>query len=82
VEFSFLLAIPTMLAASAYDMYKSRALLTMTQVPVLAAGFVVAFIVALLVIKLFLRFVQTHTFNAFGLYRIVAAILFWLVVLR
>jgi undecaprenyl-diphosphatase len=82
VEFSFLLAVPTMLAASAYEIYKSHAQMTTGQLDVLATGFVVSFVVALLVIKLFVRFVQTHTFNAFGVYRIVAAVLFWLAVLR
>jgi undecaprenyl-diphosphatase len=82
VEFSFILAIPTMAAASAYEMYKSRGQMTLAQVDLLAIGFVVAFVLAILAIKFLLRFVQTHTFNAFGVYRILAAIAFWLVVLR
>jgi undecaprenyl-diphosphatase len=71
-----------MLAASGYEIYKSHAQMTAAQLDVLGAGFVVAFLVAWLAIKLFLRFVQTHTFGVFGIYRVVAAILFWLVVLR
>ncbi len=82
VEFSFILAIPTMVAASAYEIYKSHGQMTMSQFDLLAVGFVVAFILAILAIKFLLRFVQTHTFNAFGIYRIIAAIAFWLVVLR
>jgi undecaprenyl-diphosphatase len=82
VEFSFVLAIPTMLAASAYDLYKNYRGMTLEQVDLLAIGFVVAFVLAILAIKFLLRFVQTHTFNAFGIYRILAAIAFWLIVLR
>jgi undecaprenyl-diphosphatase len=82
VEFSFILAIPTMVAASAYEIYKTRGQMTLTQVHLLAIGFAVAFVLAILAIKFLLRFVQTHTFNAFGIYRIIAAIAFWLIVLR
>jgi undecaprenyl-diphosphatase len=82
VEFSFILAIPTMLAASAYDLYKNHAGMTLEDIHVLAIGFVVAFVTAIAAIKWLLRFVQTHTFTAFGVYRIIAAVLFWLVVLR
>jgi undecaprenyl-diphosphatase len=56
--------------------------MTLAQFDLLGIGFVVAFILAILAIKFLLRFVQTHTFNAFGVYRILAAIAFWLVVLR
>ncbi len=82
VEFSFILAIPTMVVASAYEIYKSRGQMTLAQFDLLAIGFVVAFVLAILAIKFLLRFVQTHTFNAFGVYRILAAIAFWLIVLR
>jgi len=82
VEFSFILAIPTMVVASGYEIYKTHAEMTFGQFHVLATGFVVAFVLAILAIKFLLRFVQTHTFNAFGVYRILAAIAFWLVVLR
>ena len=82
VEFSFILAIPTMVVASAYEIYKSRGQVTLAQFDLLALGFVVAFVLAILAIRFLLRFVQTHTFNAFGVYRILAAIAFWLIVLR
>ncbi len=82
VEFSFVVAVPTMVAASAYEIYKTRGQMTVTELDLLAAGFAVAFVLAILAIKFLLRFVQTHTFNAFGVYRIIAAIAFWLVVLR
>lgn len=70
VEFSFLLAVPTMLAATVYDLLKSAPGMTVGQVDLLAAGFITAFIVALLSIKFLLRFIQTHTFIPFGVYRI------------
>ncbi|HET6489274.1 MAG TPA: undecaprenyl-diphosphate phosphatase [Syntrophales bacterium] len=71
VEFSFLLAVPTMLAATVYDLYKTGAQMTLPQLDFLIAGFVTAFIVALLSIKFLLRFIQTHTFIPFGIYRII-----------
>ena len=81
-EFSFLLAIPTMTAASGYDLLKSGADFNQEQFVLLAIGFVAAFLFAYVVIKLFLRFVQTHTFMIFGWYRIAIVALFWLIVLR
>jgi undecaprenyl-diphosphatase len=74
VEFSFLLAVPTMLAATAYDLMKSAPEMTLSQVDSLIAGFVTAFIVALLSIKFLLRFIQTHTFIPFGVYRIILVV--------
>lgn len=74
VEFSFLLAVPTMLAATVYDLMKSASQMTLPQIDCLIAGFVTAFIVALLSIKFLLRFIQTHTFIPFGIYRILAAL--------
>ncbi len=82
VEFSFILAIPTMLAASVYDLYKNHHGMTLEQFHLLAVGFVVAFVLAIVAIKFLLRFVQTHTFTVFGVYRIIAAIAFWFIVLR
>jgi len=74
VEFSFLLAVPTMLAATVYDLMKSAPEMTLSQVDSLIAGFVTAFIVALLSIKFLLRFIQTHTFIPFGVYRIILVV--------
>jgi undecaprenyl-diphosphatase len=74
VEFSFLLAVPTMLAATVYDLMKSAPEMTLAQVDFLIAGFVTAFIVALLSIKFLLRFIQTHTFIPFGIYRIILVV--------
>ncbi len=80
VEFSFLLAVPTMLAATAYDMIKTGAQMTLPEIHYLLVGFVTSFIVALLSIKFLLRFIQTHTFIPFGIYRIVLVI-FWFLLL-
>ena len=70
-EFSFFLAIPTMLAASAYDLYKSGAALGRGEWLSIAIGFVVAFIVALLVIRWFVTIVSRHGFAPFAWYRII-----------
>jgi undecaprenyl-diphosphatase len=81
VEFSFLLAVPTMLAATVFDLIKSAGEFTTGEIGVMATGFVSAFVVAALSIKFLLRYIQRHTFIAFGVYRIIAAILFWLCIL-
>jgi undecaprenyl-diphosphatase len=81
VEFSFLLAVPTMLAATAYDLIKTGAQMSLPQIHYLAVGFITAFIVALLSIKFLLRFIQTHTFIPFGIYRI-AFVIVWFLLLR
>ncbi|MBI5152033.1 undecaprenyl-diphosphatase UppP [Candidatus Peregrinibacteria bacterium] len=82
VEFSFLLAVPTMLAATGYDLYKSAGEFSGAEFGVLAIGFIVSFLVAILAIKFFLKFIQKHTFTAFGVYRILAAAVFWILTLR
>lgn len=76
VEFSFLLAVPTMLAATVYDLYKNGAVFSVSQINYLAVGFLTSFIVALASIKFLIRFIQNHTFILFGLYRI-ALVLVW-----
>lgn len=81
VEFSFLLAVPTMIAATALDIWKSGSLFSGADLPFLAVGFVTAFVVAILAVKFLLRYVETHTFMAFGVYRIVVAAFFFLFVL-
>lgn len=81
VEFSFLLAVPTMAAATGLDLLKTGASFTTGEFELLGAGFLVSFVVALLSIKLLLRFIQTHTFIPFGVYRIIAGILFALLLL-
>jgi undecaprenyl-diphosphatase len=76
VLFSFLLAVPTMLAATGYDLLKNASSFSAGQFGVLAAGFIASFVVALLAIKFLLAFVRTHTFIPFGIYRIVIALIF------
>jgi undecaprenyl-diphosphatase len=70
-EFSFFLALPTMFAATLFDAYKSRTLLVEENLVWLVLGFVSAFITALAVIAVFMRFIQRHTFRVFAYYRIV-----------
>lgn len=82
-EFSFFLAIPTMLGASALkvlkyglDIMQGEALMpTGTEISVLAVGCVVSFVVSLLVIKGLMEYVRNHSFKAFGVYRIILGIL-------
>lgn len=81
VEFSFLLAVPTMIAATTLDLWNSADLFSSADVSLLFVGFVTAFIVAILAVKFLLRFIETHTFMAFGVYRIVVAVLFFLFIL-
>jgi undecaprenyl-diphosphatase len=82
VEFSFLLAIPTMAAATGYDFIKSAHSFSFSQMHYLALGFMVSFLVALVAVKWFLSYIKNHTFTWFGVYRIVIALLFWLLVIR
>ena len=70
-EYSFLLALPTMIAATTYKFLKSSALLTTEDLVWLALGLLVSFIVAWAVIAAFLTFVQRHTLRVFAYYRIV-----------
>jgi undecaprenyl-diphosphatase len=78
-EFSFFLAIPVMVAATMFDLLSSLDLLAAADVPVFAVGFVVSFVSALVVVRLFLSFVSRSTFLPFAVYRIVfgAALLLW-----
>jgi undecaprenyl-diphosphatase len=76
-EFSFFLAVPTMLAASVKDLYdfiKEKGTIDSSQIKLLGIGSAVAFIVALLAIKFFIGFLQKHGFRLFGWYRIIAGI--------
>lgn len=70
-EFSFYLAIPTLIGAGAYSVWKDRALLSAADLPVFAVGTVVAFFSALVCIRWLIRFVSTHDFVPFAWYRIV-----------
>ena len=70
-EFSFFLAIPTMFAATLYDLFKSRGDLSWVDVPLFGIGFVVAFFSALVVVRALLVYVGRHDFTLFAWYRIV-----------
>jgi undecaprenyl-diphosphatase len=81
VEFSFLLAVPTMLAASGYDLLKSDFSFSTNEWLLIAVGFIGSFITALIVVRWFIKFVQGNTFIPFGIYRIILAIIFLLFLL-
>jgi len=74
-EFSFFLAIPTLLAATAYDLYKTRGLLAAEDLGMFAVGFVAAFVSAFLAVRGLLRYITRHDFTAFAWYRIVFGLL-------
>ncbi len=76
-EFSFLLAIPTMFVATFYDLYKNRSEMIIDDYSLLAIGFVTAFGVAFVTVKAMMKFLTTHTFVAFGVYRIIVGLTFW-----
>lgn len=78
VEFSFLLAVPTMLGATTLDMFYSAKNFDVRQFIILGVGFVVSFFVATIAVKFLLVFIKRHNFVIFGLYRIAVAVLFWL----
>jgi undecaprenyl-diphosphatase len=80
VEFSFLLAVPTMIAATAYDIYKSREMLTQGGSLTLFMGTVLSFLFAIIAVKFLVNYVKRHDFTYFGIYRIILAILFWIFV--
>ena len=69
-DFSFYLAIPTLIGAGAYSLYKERGLLSMADVPMFGVGLVVSFISAWLCIRWLLKFIATHNFVGFAYYRI------------
>src|SRR3989338_532730 len=76
VEFSFLLAVPTMGAAVALDLIKSVDTFTSENFLFLVVGFLVSFMVALVSIKFLLGFIKKHNFIPFGIYRIILALFF------
>jgi len=69
-EFSFFLAIPTLVAAGGYSLWKTRDLLSAADLPMFAVGFVVSFLAAWACVRWLLRYVATHTFVPFAWYRI------------
>lgn len=79
-EFSFILAVPTMFAATAYDIYKSREMIAKGGFLTLFIGTVLSFFFAILAVKFLINYVKKHDFTAFGVYRIILSALFWLFV--
>lgn len=79
-EFSFLLAVPTMFAATAFDIYKSRHMIAQGGFLTLLVGTLLSFFFAIFAVKFLIGYVKKHDFTAFGVYRIVLSILFWIFV--
>ncbi len=75
-EFSFLLAVPTMFAATGYDLLKSPILLDQQKIILLILGLVFAFVSAWIAVKIFLKLVENYGFTYFGYYRIVIGVIF------
>jgi undecaprenyl-diphosphatase len=69
-EFSFFLAMPTMVGAAVYSAYKYRTLFQHDDLPVIAIGFVTSFIFAMIAVRALLKFISTHTYAVFAWYRI------------
>jgi undecaprenyl-diphosphatase len=80
-EFSFFLAVPTMLAASALEMFKTYHALTVDNIWLLLIGNAVAFVVAMLAIKGFITFLTRHGFKVFGYYRIIVGLVILILVM-
>ncbi len=75
-EFSFILAVPTMFAATGYDLLKSGHGFSSAQWELLGVGFVTSFLTALMTVRFFLWFLNRHGFTIFGIYRMVFALLY------
>lgn len=73
-EFSFLLAIPTILSAASYSLLKEHAHISSADIRMLGISFITALIFAVLSVKLFLRFISSHEFTLFGIYRILISL--------
>ncbi|MEN4978705.1 undecaprenyl-diphosphate phosphatase [Erwinia billingiae] len=72
-EFSFILAVPMMMGATVLDLYKSIGFLSMSDLPMFAVGFLTAFVVALIAIKVFLNLIKRISFVPFAIYRFIVA---------
>ncbi len=78
-EYSFLAAVPIMIAATGYDLFKSWNILEFSDIPLFAVGFVVSFVVAAIAIKSFIAMVQRWSLAPFAYYRIIVAPIIWYV---
>jgi len=81
-EFSFYLAVPTMIAATGYKLMKEYSVIQKEEIQLLVIGNIVAFLVAVIAIKFFIGFLQKHGFKIFGIYRIVAGIVLLILIWR
>jgi undecaprenyl-diphosphatase len=79
-EYSFLAAVPIMVAASAKELWSSRELLVREDIPIFAVGFIVSFIVAAIAIKTFIQFLQKWTLVPFAVYRLIFAGIFGILI--
>lgn len=75
VEFSFLLALPTIIGATVYDIYKNHSVFTNNEKYLLCIGITISAVVAYVVMKFLLKYLKTHTFSVFGWYRILVGLL-------
>jgi undecaprenyl-diphosphatase len=80
VEFSFLLAIPTLIAATGFDLIKEDFAFTSHEWLLIFIGFVVSFVIAIVSIRWLLHYVRNHSFTVFGVYRILVAVTFYLLI--
>jgi undecaprenyl-diphosphatase len=74
-DFSFYLAIPTLVGAGAYSLYKERALLSMADLPLFGVGLLFSFLSAWVCVRWLLRYISSHTFVPFAWYRIAFGLL-------
>lgn len=82
VEFSFLLAIPTMLGATILDLLKSNFSFSNHEYFLLSVGFIASFIVAIFSVKFFLKYIKNNNFIIFGVYRIILSLLFYFLIVK
>ncbi|WP_424321652.1 undecaprenyl-diphosphate phosphatase [Hazenella coriacea] len=80
-EFTFIMAVPIMMAATAKDLYESWGFLTLADLPLFITGFITAFVVAMVAIKYFLQLISKVKLVPFAIYRFVLAIVFWFFIL-
>lgn len=82
VEFSFFLAIPTMIAATSFDIFKNASTLSNNDFLMITIGIIISFVVAIAIVKWFLKYIKNNNFFWFGIYRIVFAIFYALLFLK
>jgi undecaprenyl-diphosphatase len=78
-EFSFLLAVPTMFAATGYDLLKTSVIFSRQEIFLLVTGLLIAFFTAWIAVKIFLKIVENYGFKHFGYYRIIIGIIFLII---